>query len=264
MRRVVLAPCSPFSVTPELMRASAELARSFGPTANVHLHTHLAETADEDTFCLERFGYRPGEYAERLGWLGHDVWHAHCVHLNDHEIQRFGATATGVAHCPSSNMRLASGIAPVRAMRDAGVHVGLGVDGSASNDGSHMLAEVRQAMLLQRVLGNPNAMGAREALEIATLGGAAVLGRDDIGALAPGMAADIIGFDLGALAYAGGAVHDPVAALVFCHPQPVDFSLVNGRILVEEGEARHLEIPALVEAHNNAARGLLQRAGLRG
>lgn len=264
MRRVVIAPCSPFSVTPDLMRASAELARSFGPAANVHLHTHLAETRDEDAFCLERFGYRPAEYAERLGWLGDDVWHAHCVHLNAHEIKRFGATATGVAHCPSSNMRLASGIAPVRAMRDAGVPVAMGVDGSASNDGSHMLAEVRQAMLLQRVTGNPNAMGAREALEIATLGGAAVLGRNDIGALAPGMAADLVAFDLGALAYAGGAVHDPVAALVFCHPQPVDFAVVNGRILVDEGRLRHIDVPKLVEQHNAAARGLLQRAGLHG
>ena len=263
MRRVVIAPCSPFSVTPELMRASAELARSFGPAANVHLHTHLAETPDEDAFCLERFGYRPGAYAERLGWLGDDVWHAHCVHLNAHEIARFGATATGVAHCPSSNMRLASGIAPVRAMRDAAVPVALGVDGSASNDGSHMLAEARQAMLLQRVMGNPNALGAREVLEIATLGGAAVLGRDDIGALAPGMAADIVAFDLRALAYAGGAVHDAVAALVFCQPQPVDFAIVNGRILVEDGALRHVDIPTLVEQHNAAARGLLQRAGLR-
>ena len=264
MRRVVIAPCSPFSVTPDLMRASAELARSFGPAANVHLHTHLAETPDEDAFCLARFGYRPGEYAERLGWLGSDVWHAHCVHLNAHEIERFGATATGVAHCPSSNMRLASGIAPIRAMRDAGVPVGMGVDGSASNDSSNMLAEVRQTMLLQRVMGNPHAMGAREALEIATLGGAAVLGRDDIGALAPGMAADVIAFDLGALGYAGGAVHDPVAALVFCHPQPVDFAVVNGRVLVEAGVPRHIDIPHLVAEHNNAARILLQRAGLRG
>ncbi len=264
MRRVVIAPCSPFSVTPDLMRASAELARSFGAEANVHLHTHLAETPDEDAFCLERFGYRPGEYAERLGWLGEDVWHAHCVHLNGHEIARFGATSTGVAHCPSSNMRLASGIAPVRAMRDAGVPVGMGVDGSASNDSSHMLAEVRQAMLLQRVMGNPKAMGAREALEIATLGGAAVLGRDDIGALAPGMAADLIAFDLNALGYAGGAVHDPVAALVFCHPQPVDFAVVNGKVLVEDGRPLHIDIPHLVANHNAAARRLLQRAGLHG
>ncbi len=264
MRRVVLAPCSPFSVTPDLMRESAALARSFGPEMNVHLHTHLAETQDEETFCLESFGRRPGAYAAELDWTGDDVWHAHCVHLNQAEIEDFARTRTGVAHCPTSNMRLASGIAPVRAMRDAGVQVGLGVDGSASNDSSHMLAEVRQCMLLQRVLGNPRAMTAREALEMATRGGAAVLGRDDIGVLAPGMAADIVAFDLEALAYAGGAVHDPVAALVFCHPQPVDLALVNGRILVEDGVPVHMDLPRLVEEHNRAARALLARAGVIG
>ena len=203
MRKVVIAPCSPFSVTPELMRESAALARSFGPAMNVHLHTHLAETKDEEAFCLERFGYRPGDYAEILDWTGADVWHAHCVHLNPAEINLFAHTRTGIAHCPTSNMRLASGIAPVRAMLEAGVPVGLGVDGSASNDSSHMLAEARQALLLQRVMGNPAAMKAREALAVATLGGADVLGRNDIGVLAPGMAADIIAFDLTALDYAG-------------------------------------------------------------
>ena len=204
MRRVVIAPCSPFSVTPDLMRESAALARSFGPEMNVHLHTHLAETLDEEDFCMAQFGYRPGAYAEALNWTGDDVWHAHCVHLNPEEIRTFAGTHTGVAHCPSSNMRLASGIAPVRALRDAGVAVGLGVDGSASNDSSHLLAEARQALLLQRVMGDPAALTARQALELATLGGAAVLGRDDIGALAPNMAADIIAFDLNALGYAGG------------------------------------------------------------
>ena len=261
MRRVVIAPCSPFSVTPALMRESAALARSFGPQMNVHLHTHLAETQDEEAFCLASFGHRPGDYAQELGWTGDDVWHAHCVHLNQGEVENFARTHTGVAHCPTSNMRLASGIAPVRAMRDAGVPVGLGVDGSASNDGSHLLAEVRQCLLLQRVLGNPHAMTAREALEIATLGGASVLGRDDIGALAPGMAADIIAFDLNALAYAGGAVHDPVAALVFCQPQPVDFAIVNGRLLVRDGLPLSVDLPVLIEDHNRAARNLLVRAG---
>jgi len=261
MRRVVLAPCSPFSVTPTLMRESAALARSFGPDANVHLHTHLAETADEEAFCLERFGMRPGELAADLDWTGDDVWHAHCVHLNEDEITSFAHSGTGVAHCPTSNMRLGSGIAPVRAMRDAGVHVGLGVDGSASNDGSHLLAEARQALLLQRVQGNPAAMTGREALEVATLGGARVLGRDDIGALIPGMAADIIAYDLNALAYAGGAIHDPVSALVFCQPQNVDLAIVNGRVLVEGGNLRHLELPHIVETHNRAARELLVRAG---
>ncbi len=260
LRRVVLAPCSPFSVTPDLMRESASLARSFGPAMNVHLHTHLAETQDEEAFCLERFGYRPGDFAEQLGWTGDDVWHAHCVHINQAEIALFGRTHTGVAHCPTSNMRLASGIAPVRAMRDAGVAVGLGVDGSASNDGSHLLNEVRQCLLLQRVLGNPQAMTAREALEIATRGGAAVLGRDDIGSLAPGMAADIVAFALDDLAHAGGAVHDPLAALVFCQPQPVAFALVNGQLLVQDGVPLHIDVLALVERHNRAARSLLARA----
>lgn len=261
MRRVVLAPCSPFSVTPDLMRESAVLARSFGPAMNVHLHTHLAETKDEEEFCLERFGYRPGDFAEQLGWTGSDVWHAHCVHLNQPEIERFGRTHTGVAHCPTSNMRLASGIAPVRSMRDAGVPVGLGVDGSASNDGSHLLNEVRQCLLLQRVMGNPFAMTAREAIEIATLGGAAVLGRDDIGSLAPGMAADVIAFSLDDLWHAGGAIHDPIAALVFCQPQPVAFAMVNGKFLVQDGVPQHIDVPVLVERHNRAARGLLVRAG---
>lgn len=261
MARVVLAPCSPFSVTGDLMRESADLARSFGPEANVHLHTHLAETRDEEAFCLEQFGARPATYAEKLGWTGDDVWHAHCVHLNTPEVGAFARSRTGVAHCPTSNMRLASGIAPVRALLDAGAPVGLGVDGSASNDGSHLLGEARQALLLQRVSGDPAALTARQALEMATLGGAAVLGRDDIGALAPGMAADIIAFDLRALAFAGAAVHDPVAALVFCQPQNVDFALVNGRVVVENGDVLTVDVPTLVERHNRAALELLARAG---
>lgn len=262
MQRVVIAPCSPFSVTPDLMRESAALARSFGPEAGVYLHTHLAETLDEEAFCVEQFGYRPGTYAQELDWTGHDVWHAHCVHLNQPEIEMFALSGTGVAHCPSSNMRLASGIVPVRAMLDAGVHVGLGVDGSASNDGGHLLGEARQAMLLQRVLGNPAAMTAREALELATLGGAAILGRDDIGSLAPGMAADIIAYNLNTLPLAGAAVHDPVAALIFSFPQSVDFAMINGQLLVEDGHLSHVDLPILVEQHNKAAIALLQRAGL--
>lgn len=260
MRRVALAPCSPFSVTEDLMRESAALARSFG-SAGVRLHTHLAETADEEEFCLARFGLRPAAYVESLGWMGGDVWHAHCVHVGSEEIGRFAAAGTGVAHCPSSNMRLASGIAPIRAMRQAGVSVGLGVDGSASNDSSHLLGEARQALLLQRVQGDPKAMTARQALELATLGGAAVLGRDDIGSLEPGMAADIIAFDLSALAYSGAAVHDPVAALVFCHPMNVDFAMVNGRVLVENGRPVHIDTDELVYEHNLSARNLLRRAG---
>jgi cytosine/adenosine deaminase-related metal-dependent hydrolase len=259
MRRVALAPCSPFSVSPDLMRASAELARSFN--MGVRLHTHLAETQDEEAYCLAHFGRRPAAYAEELGWLHEDTWHAHCVHLAADEVTRFAHTGTGVAHCPTSNMRLASGIAPLRAMRQAGVPVGLGVDGSASNDSSHLLAEARQALLLQRVLGDPTAMTARDALELATRGGAAVLGRDDIGALAPNMAADLIAFDLTALAYAGAALHDPVAALIFCQPQSVDLAIVNGRILVQDGHLRHIDLPQLVHDHNHAARALLMRAG---
>ncbi|MCX6030410.1 MAG: 8-oxoguanine deaminase [Chloroflexi bacterium] len=253
MVRVALAPCSPFSVTADLMRESAALARSYG----VRLHTHLAETMDEERFCLEKFGARPVDYVESLGWTGDDVWHAHCVCLNAAEIALFARTGSGVAHCPSSNMRLASGIAPVRAMRDAGVKVGLGVDGSASNDGNHLLGEARQAMLLQRVGGNPNALGAQEALEIATLGGAAVLGRDDIGALAPGMAADFIGYRLERLDFAG-ALHDPLAALVFCTPPKVDLSVVNGVVRVKDGEIAGLDLPALVRRHNAISRKMLR------
>ena len=253
MLRVVLAPCSPFSVTTDLMRQSAAMAREYG----VHLHTHLAETLDEEAFCLRKFGMRPVALAEDLGWLGADVWHAHCVHLNAEEVALFAQTGTGVAHCPSSNMRLGSGIAPIREMFDAGVRVSIAVDGSASNDGSQMLAEVRQAMLLQRVMGNPAGLSAREALEIATRGGAAVLGRDDIGQLAAGKAADCIAIDLNRLAYAGG-LHDPVAATVFCAPQEVDLALVNGRVVVRDGEIITLEMGPVIERQNAIARRLVR------
>jgi 8-oxoguanine deaminase len=252
MLRMVLAPCSPFSVTPDLMRESAALARHYG----VRLHTHLAETEDENDFCLRRFGKRPVALAQELDWLGEDVSHTHCVYLNADEIALFGQTKTGVVHCPSSNMRLASGIAPIREMLDAGVPVSIGVDGSASNDGSHMLAEVRQAMLLQRVRGNPAALTAREALAIATRGGAAVLGRDDIGSLAPGKAADCIAVNLNRLAYAG-ALHDPVAALVFCAPQEVDLALVNGRVVVRDRRVTTVDIGPIIARHNELARQLV-------
>ncbi len=252
MVRVALAPCSPFTVTADIMRSSAELARAYG----VRLHTHLAETKDEEEFCLAKFGARPVDYVASLGWTGPDVWHAHCVHFNTAEISLFATTGSGVAHCPSSNMRLASGIAPVRAMRDAGVRVGLGVDGSASNDSSHLLAEARQAMLLQRVMGNPNALGAQEALEIATLGGASVLGRDDIGSLAAGMAADFIGYRLDRLSFAG-ARHDPLAALVFCTPPNVDLSVINGQVRVRDGEIVGLDTHALARRHNDISRKLI-------
>ena len=258
MLRVVLAPCSPFSVTRELMRESAVLARAHG----VSLHTHLAENDNDVAFSREKFGLTPAQYAESLGWVGPDVWHAHCVKLDAEGIALFARTGTGVAHCPCSNMRLASGIAPVRTMRDAGVPVGLGVDGSASNDGAHMLGEARQALLLQRVGHGPAAMGAREALEIATLGGARVLGRDDIVALAPGMSADFVAFDMAGVGYAG-AGHDPVAALVFCTPTDVSTSVINGRVVVRDGLLLTADLPRVLTRHRELARTLFERAAGR-
>jgi len=263
MLRLVVAPCSPFSVTPELMRESAALARA----NQVHLHTHLAETLDEDAFCLEKFGQRPLAYAEALEWTGPDVWFAHAVHIRADEVGRMARAGIGVAHCPSSNMRLASGIAPVRRFRAAGVHVGLGVDGSASNDSSHLLAEARQAMLLSRVGqgvapaidDQPGLLTARQSLEIATLGGAQVLGRTDIGSLEPGRCADFVAVDLNRLEFAGG-LHDPVAALVFCSPATVDWNFVHGRPIVRQGKLVTAEMPPLVEAHNRAARRLVNAA----
>ena len=254
MLRIVLAPCSPFSVSAALMRESVALARAYG----VHSHTHLAETRDEHEYCLAHFGKTPVELAAELGWLGSDVWHAHMVHPSAAELLRLGDTHTGVAHCPSSNMRLASGVAPIRGLQRAGARVGLGVDGSASNDGQHLLEEARMAMLLQRVGGDPAAMTAREALRLATRGGADVLGRDDIGYLAPGMAADIVAYRADSLALAGGAVHDPLAALVFCRPPNVDLSIINGRVRIRDGEFVDLDVPALVATHNQLARALVQ------
>jgi cytosine/adenosine deaminase-related metal-dependent hydrolase len=255
MLRIVVAPCSPFSVTPDLMRESARLARAYG----VQLHTHLAETLDEEAFCLREFGRRPVAYAEELGWLGSDVWHVHCVHLNAEEVSLFAQTGSGVCHCPSSNMRLGSGIAPVRAYLDSGVRTGLGVDGSASNDSSHLLAEARMALLLQRVSGNPAGLSAEEALWMATAGGARVLGRDDIGQLAPGKAADLIGIRLDKLDLAG-ALHDPLAALVFCTPQRVDLSIINGAIVVEEGNLLTTDLGPVVERHNRISRAMVSGA----
>lgn len=255
MCRIVIAPCSPFSVTPDLMRASAAFARERG----LHLHTHVAETLDEEEFCLRQFGVRPAELMRELGWVGPDVWWTHCVHLNEDEVRLMAETGTGVTHCPSSNMRLGSGIAPIRAMIDAGVNVGLGVDGSASNDSSHMLAEARQAMLLQRVRLGASALSAEEALWLATRGGAAVLGRDDVGALAPGMAADFIGVRLDRLAFAGCQA-DPLAALVFCEPPQVDLSVINGCVVVEDAQLRTVDLPATIAHHNRLAEELLERA----
>jgi 8-oxoguanine deaminase len=259
MQRIVVAPCSPFSVSRELMRDAALLAREHG----VSLHTHLAENDNDIAYTHEKFRCTPAEYAEQLGWVGPDVWHAHCVKLDEAGLALFARTGTGVAHCPGSNMRLASGIAPIRAMLDAGVPVSIAVDGSASNDSGHLLGEARLALLLQRVahgpVKGPSALTAREVLEIATLGGARVLGRDDIGALAPGMAADIVTFPLDDIGIAG-ALHDPLAALFFCHVPKVRHSVVNGRVVVRDGRITTLELPPLIEHHNRLAEQLAEAA----
>ncbi|MDB5821162.1 MAG: hydroxydechloroatrazine ethylaminohydrolase [Rhizobacter sp.] len=262
MLRVAAAPCSPFSVSRDLMRESALLARSLG----ARLHTHLAENDHDVAYSVARFGMTPTQYAEDLGWLGDDVWHAHCVKLDAPGIARFAASGTGVAHCPCSNMRLASGIAPIRRMLDAGVPVGLGVDGSASNDAGHLLNEARQALLLARVGrsiepfgcdAGPREMTARNVLEIATRGGARVLGRDDIGHLAPGMAADLAVYDLRQLAFAGGAVHDPIGSLMLCASVNASHTVVNGRVVVREGRLTTVDLGPLIERHNRLARQLV-------
>ena len=251
MVQVALAPCSPFSVSRELMRDAAILARQKG----VRLHTHLAENAEDVDYSRRMFGLTPGDYAESVGWTGDDVWHAHCVKLSPEEIALFARTGTGVAHCPCSNARLASGIAPVRAMRDAGVPVGLGVDGSASNDSSHLGLEARQAMLVARLRDGPAAMGAREALEIATRGGARVLGRSDIGHLAPGMRADLVLWNLGDIAAAGH--WDPVAALVFGAPIRPRAVYVEGRAVVDDHRLTTADEAAIAADANRAVRRLM-------
>ncbi|TAG26058.1 MAG: 8-oxoguanine deaminase [Burkholderiales bacterium] len=267
MLHIAVAPCSPFSVSRDLMRESAVLARKYG----VRLHTHLAENDHDIAYSLEKFGCTPAQYAHDLGWTGQDVWHAHCVKLDDEGISLFAATRTGVAHCPCSSMRLASGIAPIRKMLNAGVPVGLGVDGSASNDAAHMVNEARQAMLLARVgramqppetrngqtffgcdLG-PAEMTARDTLKLATRGGAEVLGRKDIGHIAPGMCADLALFDLRTLSFAGGAVHDPVASLLLCASPQAAYTLVNGKVVVRKGQLTTVDLPVLIEKHNDLA-----------
>ncbi|MEA4959828.1 MAG: 8-oxoguanine deaminase [Anaerolineaceae bacterium] len=261
--QIVLAPCSPFSVTGEVMRQSAQLAREY----HVHLHTHLAETEDEDDFCLQKFGQKPVAYMQSVDWIGNDVWFAHSVWVNDAEVDLYAQHGCGVAHCPSSNMRLASGIAPVMKMLARGVKLGLGVDGSASNDGSHMLNEARQAMLLARLHSGikgasrsapdaPPLMTARQALRVATRGGASVLGRTDIGSLEVGKCADFFAIDLNKVDYAG-ALEDPVAAVVFCAPVKANWTVVGGEVIVGDGQLRTLDLPTHVERHNKASRRLI-------
>ena len=277
MLNVAVAPCSPFSVSRDLMRESALLSRSF-KDQGVRMHTHLAENDHDIAYSREKFNCTPAEYAQDLGWLGADVWHAHCVKLDAQGISLFAASRTGVAHCPCSNMRLASGIAPIRKMLNAGVPVGLGVDGSASNDAAHMVNEARQALLLARVgramqppetrggrklfgcdLG-PAEMTARDVLHMATRGGAQVLGRTDIGHLAPGMCADLALFDLRTLGFAGGAVHDPVGSLMLCASAQAAYTVVNGRVVVREGRLATVEMEPLVARHNALAVQLAQAA----
>jgi cytosine/adenosine deaminase-related metal-dependent hydrolase len=250
MLRVGLAPCSPFSVTRDLMRNAALLARDKG----VMLHTHLAENDEDIAYSLAKFGCRPGQYAQDLGWTGDDVWHAHCVKLDAAEIDLFARTRTGVAHCPCSNCRLGSGIAPVRAMRDARVKVGLGIDGSASNDAGNLMAEARQTLLLQRVALGADAMSAREALEIATLGGAQVLGRPDCGALEVGKRADLAIWDVSGVESAGS--WDP-AALLLAGPTRVRDLFVEGRQIVGDGQMLTIDLPRVIERQNHLARRLM-------
>lgn len=252
MTRIDLAPVSLFSVSPRLLQESAEMGRRLG----VALHTHCYESQEEEDYCLDVYGSRPVKFAADNGWTGPDVWYAHAVRHNIEEVAFMGETGTGVAHCPSSNMRLSSGIAPVKEYLEHGVRVGLGCDGSASNDSSHLLAEARMAMLLQRVEHGADALSATQALELATLGGARVLMRDDIGVLAPGMAADFVGYDLNQLSF-GGGLHDPVAALVFCQPSQVDFSVINGKVVVADGVIIGLDLPELVAEHNRLAKEII-------
>jgi len=232
MTQVALAPCSPFSVTDEIMEKTAEIGRE----EDLALHTHLAETEDETQFCLDEVGLRPVDYMEELGWLDERVWFAHVVHVNEEEIEKLSEAGVGMSHCPSSNMRLGSGIAPVVDMKETDIDVSMAVDGSASNDTSNMIKELRQALLLQRVEYGADSLTPREVLRFATIGGARALGREDeLGSIEPGKAADLVMVDLNRLEYAGG-LSDPVSALLMCDTKGVDFNMVNGEVLVEGGE----------------------------
>ncbi len=254
MLRVALAPCSPFSVTGELMVKTKELAERY----DVLLHTHLAETKDEEEYCLERFGMRPVDYMEELGWLDPRVWFAHLVWLSDKDVEKLAASDSGMAHCPNSNMRLGSGIPPVYKMKDK-IRIGIAVDGSASNDTGNMLSEIRNALLLQRVKYGPNALTPYEVLKMGTIGGARVLRMDDyIGSLEEGKAADFIGFKLDRLEFAGG-LSDPVSLLVMCDAKSVDLSVINGKIRIKDGTILDEELPSFIERHNRYAKALLSK-----
>lgn len=257
MIRISLAPCSPFSVTPELMKFTTEFAKA----NNLHIHTHLAETLDEESFCLKTYGRRPVDYADFLGWIVKNAWFAHAIHLNDEEIERLGEVGAGVSHCPTSNMRLGSGIARIREMLDAGVRVSLGVDGSASNDAGNMLMEIRNAMMLSRLREHQYWLTARDVLCMATRGGASVLGWDDIGQLTVGKQADLALFSIDSLEYAGGR-SDPLAALVFTvRMSVVDYLIINGEIQVKDGRTK-VDETSLVKEHNNISREMINQASL--
>jgi len=257
MIQIGLAPCAPFSVSVNLMKETALMARRLG----VRIHTHLCETLDEEAYCLEKYKLRPIDFLESLGWMSDNVWLAHMVHVNDDEIARLAKAKVGIAHCPSSNLRLGSGVPPVRRYLDAGVNVGLAVDGSASNDTSDMLAEARQAMLVHRVKSGVASMPAREALRMATRGGAAVVGRDDIGQIAAGKAADLAIFDVNRLDYAGSA-GDPVASLLFCGAgHRTKWTIVNGHIVVENGVLKNIDEGDITRKANAACLDLLRKAG---
>ena len=254
MRRIDLAPCSPFSISPGLLDATRDLAREHG----LLLHTHAAETLDEQDYCLERFGLRPIAFLHEHGWLGEDVYLAHCVHLNDEEIDLLAETRTGISHCPCSNMRLGSGIAPLARLIERGAKVGIGVDGSSSNDGGNLLAEVRQALLLQRVTGGPEAMTTAQAFKLATVGGASVLGRDKLGRLEPGMAADLVFYRQDDIALAGAVAHDPLGALMLCHAPRPDRVMVAGRTVVEDGHLAKADEHALAAQLNELVAGMFR------
>lgn len=254
MRRIDLAPCSPFSVSPELLRDTATLARERGAL----LHTHAAETLDEENYCIERFGVRPIELLDSAGWLGPDVYLAHCVHLDEADLRRLAETKTGIAHCPCSNMRLGSGVAPIRALLDAGARVGLAVDGSSSNDGGNMLAEARQAMLLQRVTHGAEAFSVAEAFTLGTLGSAAVLNRPLLGNIEPGSVADLAMYRRDDVALAGAVEQDPLGAMMLCHATRADRVLINGRAVVEDGHIATVDLPPLIERFNRLVRNVFR------